>query len=154
MEKVISKYSISDSLCLVTINNLPNKTRVVAAVLEKLATEEINLDMISQSILVKSDVITLCFTVEEKVVTPALAALAALKSDEINFNVEINSANIKLCVYSELMPFTPGVAAKVLNALSARGIEVKMITTSDVDISLLIDDEHEDAAVAAVKNLC
>ena len=44
-----------------------------------------------------------------------------------------------------------GVAARALNALAMAGIEVLLITTSDLDISLLVRSENEDAAYEALK---
>ena len=44
-----------------------------------------------------------------------------------------------------------GVAARALNALAMAGIEVLLITTSDLDISLLVHAENEDAAYEALK---
>ena len=57
----------------------------------------------------------------------------------------------KLNLFGEEMVTSCGVAARALNALAAAGIEVLLITTSDLDISLLVRAENEDAAYEALK---
>mgnify|MGYP001783124615 FL=1 len=57
----------------------------------------------------------------------------------------------KLNLFGEEMVTSCGVAARALNALAMAGIEVLLITTSDLDISLLVHAENEDAAYEALK---
>ena len=57
----------------------------------------------------------------------------------------------KLNLFGEDMVTSCGVAARALNALAMAGIEVLLITTSDLDISLLVHAENEDAAYEALK---
>ena len=54
-------------------------------------------------------------------------------------------------IFSVDMVTSCGVAARALNALAMAGIEVLLITTSDLDISLLVHAENEDAAYEALK---
>ena len=57
----------------------------------------------------------------------------------------------KLNLFGEEMVTSCGVAARALNALAIAGIEVLLITTSDLDISLLVRAENEDAAYDVLK---
>jgi len=57
----------------------------------------------------------------------------------------------KLNLFGEEMVTSCGVASRALNALATEGIEVLLITTSDLDISLLVRAENEDAAYDALK---
>ncbi len=57
----------------------------------------------------------------------------------------------KLNLFGEEMVTSCGVAARALNSLAMAGIEVLLITTSDLDISLLVRSENEDAAYEALK---
>ena len=61
--------------------------------------------------------------------------LAALGKD---VKLMLNSGNTKLSVYGEGMKTKPGVAAAVFRAVVSAGATIKMITTSEVDISMLI----------------
>lgn len=63
----------------------------------------------------------------------------------------ISSGYSKLNLFGEDMVTSCGVAARALSALAAQGIEVVLITTSDLDISLLLRSENEDAAAAALR---
>ena len=55
-----------------------------------------------------------------------------------NFLVEVDAYNSKISVYGEEMKYTPGVATRVFKVLAREKIDVKVITTSAVDISCLI----------------
>ena len=59
--------------------------------------------------------------------------------------------NSKVSVYGEEMKHTPGVAARVFKALAKENIEVKLITTSAVDISCLVYERSIDDAVNSIK---
>jgi aspartokinase len=55
-------------------------------------------------------------------------------------------------VYGEGMRFLPGVAARLFTALANEGVEFKLVTTSEVDISVLIYSKDVDRAVAAIES--
>ena len=74
-------------------------------------------------------------------------ALKALGGDEKTITPMISGGYSKIYLYGEEMVNTPGVAAKAISALLGAGIEIYMITTSDLDISLLVRNEDVDTAV-------
>ena len=85
-------------MCLVTIDNLPNDMRALAEVLEAVAKAGINVDMISQSNLAKSDFISLSFTISGNDLGNAMNVLGCFKQQYKKLTIEINSENTKLCV--------------------------------------------------------
>lgn len=151
MEKIVSNLMVTDDVCLVTIDNLPNDMRALAEVLEAVAKAGINVDMISQSNLAKSDFISLSFTISGNDLGNAMNVLGCFKQQYKKLTIEINSENTKLCVYGKAMPCSCGVAAGVFQVLADAAVDVRLVTTSEVDISFLIADSNVDAAVSALK---
>lgn len=64
-----------------------------------------------------------------------------------NIRTDINSGNFKLHFTAEEMLGKPGVTAYLLGLFCEADIDVKMISTSEIDISLLIDSAHYSAAL-------
>lgn len=151
MEKIVSNLMVTDDVCLVTIDNLPNDMRALAEVLKAVAKAGINVDMISQSNLAKSDFISLSFTISGNDLGNAMNVLGCFKQPYKKLTIEINSENTKLCVYGKDMPCCCGVAAGVFQVLADAAVDVRLVTTSEVDISFLIADSNVDAAVSALK---
>ena len=65
----------------------------------------------------------------------------------------VSSSNVKLSLYGEDFPKYTGIAAQVFQVLASKGIELLLITTSDVDISLLVSSADHYKAEAALKEL-
>lgn len=147
--KIITNLWIADDVSLVTIENMPNSIESIALVFDKMSEHGVNLDMIS---LVSSLAHTtgMSFTMSDEECAKALSVINGLQQDMPGIKVFVNAGNTKLSVYGEQMRNTPGACAQVFSVLAGHGIEVKMITTSEVDISVLIATEYADAAVAAV----
>ena len=154
MKDFISNISITDSVSLITIDNLPASVHFMAKVLTAISEKNINVDMINQASVEKRNTGTLSFTITDKDVPQALQVIAKFKQEERSILVEVNSNNTKICVYSELMPNTPGVAAAVFSTLADSQIETKLVTTSEVDISLLISEDDTDKTINALKANC
>ena len=66
--------------------------------------------------------------------------------------MEVDADNVKISVYGKKMKDIPGVAAKLFTILANGGIEVKLVTTSEVDISYLVCEKDVDKAIEAIKN--
>ena len=64
----------------------------------------------------------------------------------------ISSGNTKISVFGEGMKNCPGVASKVFSAIALTGAEVRMITTSEVDISVLVYAHDGDAVYSALNS--
>lgn len=72
---------------------------------------------------------------------------------EINPNLKfsVSSGNCKISVFSEAMRGCPGYSAKIFSALSAHETDIRMVTTSEVDISLLVTESDKETAIAAIE---
>lgn len=149
-ENPVTSISTVYNVALVTVDNLPNNMTVISNIFGRIAEENINIDMISQSPPYKGR-IHIDFSMPADSIARVIGLLNTYKSTVPNLRIEIDSASTKLSVFGEAMKNIPGVAARLFTRMAANEIEIKLITTSEVDISLLIYDKDTDRAVAAIK---
>lgn len=136
MEQKITKISYANDITLITISSLPS-VRAVSQVLTAFAQHGINVDMISQT-APQGGSVRLSFTVSDRDLGDVLTILGQLSGKHQNLSPEILPGNSKIAFYDADMVNTPGVAAKVFSLLSDANIQIMLITTSDVDISILV----------------
>lgn len=147
----VTDISVTYNVALVTVDNLPNNINLVSRVFNAIAEHGINIDMISQAPPYRG-VINVSFSLPSKELVKAIGALNSFKKDVPNLHIEVDANNTKLSIYGERMKNLPGVAARLFTVLAANSIEVKLVTTSEVDISYLIYDKDVDKAIEAIKN--
>lgn len=133
----------------ITLRRVPDKPGVAAALFGPLASANINVDMIVQNI--SADGTTdMTFTVPKGDLSRAMQALESAKS-EIGFSEVSSDSNVaKLSVIGVGMRSHAGVAAAMFKALSERGINIRVISTSEIKISVLIDAATTELAVRAL----
>ena len=136
MAQKITKITYSNDITLITLSSLPSG-QAVARVLTSFAEAGINVDMISQT-APQGGTVRLSFTISDDALGSALTIRGKLNG-EIRIAPEILPGNVKIAFYDAEMVNTPGVAAKVFSLLSEADIPVMLVTTSDVDISLLVN---------------
>ncbi len=151
MSRFITKLTVTDDVCLITLSNLPQSISYATDILTKVAEAGINIDMINLSPYVKSGRISVSFTLLKDDLTKAMNVLGSFKENYPKLSYEIITDNTKLCVYGEYMPDKCGVAAEFLRLLEDTGIELRLITTSVVDISVLIAQHNADTVVSAIQ---
>lgn len=138
------------NVALVTVDNLPNNMTIISNIFKKIADEKINIDMISQAPPYKGK-INISFSLLAMDLVKIISLLNSFKKEVPNLRIEIDSDNTKITVYGEAMKNIPGVAAQLFTLLAINGIEVKLITTSEVEISYLIYEKDIDKAIQAIK---
>ena len=149
-DKPISKINITYNVALVTIENILNNTRLVSDIFNTIAQQNINIDMISQAPPFRGS-ISISFSLPSDDLVKALSALNKFKKSIKDLQIEIDADNTKLQVYGEAMRDIPGVAAGLFTVLANEGLEIKLVTTSEVDISYLIYEKDVDKALNAIK---
>ncbi|GMQ57685.1 hypothetical protein AN1V17_20800 [Vallitalea sediminicola] len=152
MNKIISKLNITQNVTLITLANIPINNKSIAAIFTSLAEADINVDMISQTSPLKGK-INISFTLQNDVLFNAIQTLKSYKKDIPNLRIDVNSNNTKLSLYDDDMKYHPGIAAKTMSILSDANIDIKMITTSEIDISYLIYASDEEKAILSLKNI-
>jgi aspartokinase len=148
-DNAVSNINITYNVALVTVDNLPNNTRLISDIFNTIAQEKINIDMISQAPPFRGT-ISISFSLPSDNLVKALSALNKFKKNVKELRIEIDADNTKLQVYGEGMRNIPGVAARLFTLLANEGVEIKMVTTSEVDISYLIYEKDVDKALQAI----
>lgn len=149
-EKPVTKLNITYNVALVTVDKLPNNTRLISDIFNTIAQKKINIDMISQAPPFRGTM-SISFSLPADDLVTALSALNGFKKVVKDLQIEIDADNTKLQVYGKGMRNIPGVAARLFNTLANEGVEIKLVTTSEVDISYLIYEKDVDKALQAVK---
>lgn len=149
-EKPVSNLSVTYNVALVTVDKLPNDTRVISELFSSIAERSINIDMISQAPPYRGSV-RISFSLLSKDLVSALSALNEFKKTAKDLRIEIDAYNTKLQVFGDGMKSIPGVAARLFTLLADNGIDIKLVTTSETDISYLIFEKDVDRAVNAIK---
>lgn len=147
----VSKINIEPSLMMITVPDAAFKGNSLARYLQILADTGVVVDMISQS-APHGTSIDFSFTAASRDLPLVMKAVSAANLDKDAKAAPLISVGYsKLNLFGEEMVTSCGVAARALNALAIADIEVLLITTSDLDISLLVRTENEDAAYEALQ---
>ena len=150
-QAIISGVAHDRSEAKVTVVGVPDKPGEAAAIFRELAGAEINIDMIVQNISTRGTGRTdVSFTLPATDGATALAALKKVKN-EVGFEDLLYDEHIgKLSLIGAGMRSHPGVSATFFSALAAAGVNVEMISTSEIRITVVLRDTDLDVAVRAV----
>jgi aspartate kinase len=153
-QAIISGVAHDRSEAKVTVVGVPDKPGEAAKIFGELAKSEINLDMIVQNVSTRGTGRTdLSFTLPKADGSLALAALGRVK-ESIGFEELLFDDHIgKLSLIGAGMRSHPGVSASFFSALAEAGVNVEMISTSEIRISVICRDTDLDAAVRAVHDV-
>ncbi|MBQ3058103.1 MAG: aspartate kinase [Clostridia bacterium] len=150
MEKTLIKGVAKDNnVASISVVGLKDSPGIAFKIFNKVAQSKINVDIILQSIG-RNGTKDITFTVPESDAEAAVAAVNEL-SDSLNFQtVTCDTSITKVSIVGAGMESNPGIASKMFEALSDAGINIHMISTSEIKISVLINEKYADAAVLAV----
>jgi aspartate kinase len=154
MEDVVVRgVSLDKNQAKVTLVAVPDKPGVAARIFKAIADANVNVDMIVQNISHGSDgapATDLSFTVDKPDLLKAQKVIDGLKPD-IGFGKVIATENIgKLSIVGVGMRSHSGVAAKMFEILAREGVNIDMISTSEIKISVVIELGKAEQAVKAV----
>ena len=145
-ENIITGLSISDDSLMVTISRIPDQIEHIAMIFEKLAQENVNVDMISQTAPL-SGVISLSFTAPKD----DLFIIEKIMSEfNEGFEVSIEQEMTKISVVGIGMRNQSGVSGRLFRLLANHDIKVKQVTTSEISISYMIDTKYKETAVSVL----
>jgi aspartate kinase len=131
----------------VILTRVPDKPGAVAHIFSPLAAASINVDMIIQNVGREKGETDVTFTVPQADLARAQALLED-KREEIGFNRVITDSKVaKISVVGVGMKSHAGVAATMFKALADRGINIQAISTSEIKVSVLIDEDETELAV-------
>ncbi len=149
-QAIIAGVAHDRSEAKITVVGVPDKVGEAARIFEALSEAQINLDMIVQNVSAASTNLTdISFTLPRADGQVAMAALAQLK-DEVGYDSLLYDDRIgKVSLIGAGMRSHPGITAKFFAALASAGVNIEMISTSEIRISVVVDESQVDDAVSA-----
>jgi len=149
---VIRGVSLDKNQAKVTVVQVPDRPGVAALIFKSIAEANINVDMIVQNISHSNAVplTDISFTVDKPDLLKASKVIEGLK-EKVGFRQVIADEKIgKLSIVGVGMRSHPGVAAKMFETLAASGINIDMISTSEIKVSVTVDLAKGEEAMRVV----
>ena len=140
----------SNDITLITLQNCPSDLTFIANVFHKIANFGVDVDMISLA-PTHGAYTSISFTISDNDLGKILAFTSDLH-DNSNIKTIVSSGNCKISVYDQGMKNFPGVAAEVFSAAATVNTDIRIITTSEIDISLLITEADFSETLHAIEN--
>ena len=150
MEKMLVKgVAVDKDIVLVSIVGLKDAPGIAFKVFNQLSRKNVNVDIILQSVG-RDGTKDITFTVPKSQLKDTGEALESIKT-QVNYDkVVINENAGKLSIVGAGMETHPGVASKMFEALADVGINIHMISTSEIKISVIVDAEDCEKGMQAV----
>jgi aspartate kinase len=151
MEKrIVSGVAYSRDEAKISLFGLPDHPGVSSIIFGALADANVNVDMIVQSHARIADTANMEFTVGKRDASRAVEIVRGLK-DKVGFeDVKVNEDVAKVSVIGVGMRSHAGVAKTMFGALAEKGVNIQVISTSEIKISVLIDAAYTELAVRAL----
>ncbi len=148
-KQIVSGVTLVKSEAKITIRSVKDRPGVAAAIFGALADEQIVVDMIVQNISDDGRQTDITFTVPDSEYDRAMAAVSNNDSFEYE-TITGAKGSAKISVIGVGMRSHAGVASSMFKALSEKGINIQLITTSEIKTSVLIEEEYAELAVRAL----
>jgi aspartate kinase len=152
-KQLVTGIAYSKDEAKITLRGVEDKPGVAAAIFGPLAESGINVDMIVQNISEDGRTTDITFTVPTADFERSMALIEALKASVVMEKVSGSSDVAKVSVIGIGMRSHAGVAAEAFKALASRGINIQLITTSEIKISILIDAAYTELAVRTLHSI-
>lgn len=148
-ENVVTGAALAKNDARVSLWDIPDRPGVMSLVFSKMAERKIPIDMVVQNVGARG-VANVSFTVEQdelaETLTAAEEAVQTLGAGHVQHGTNLS----KVSVVGSGMTTHTGVAAQMFSTLAAAGVNIGMITTSEIKISVLVDRNQAQAALQAV----
>nr|WP_254119240.1 aspartate kinase [Bacillus sp. FJAT-29790] len=146
---VVRGVAFEDDITRVTVLGLPNSLTGLSVIFSELAKSQINVDIIIQSTTAE-DTTNLSFSIKNKDMEDTVKVLEDRKH-KLNYDrIETESGLAKVSIVGSGMVSNPGVAAEMFEVLAAGDISVKMVSTSEIKVSTVVEQEKMLQAVEAL----
>jgi len=146
---LVSGVAVDKDAARIALIGLKNEPGIAFKVFDLLAKKNINVDMILQSIG-RDDTKDISFTVDQGQAKEAVEVLKD-SQERLTFQKLVEEENVaKLSIVGAGMQSNAGVAARMFEALADVGVNIRMISTSEIRITVLIDIDDVKVAMRAV----
>jgi aspartate kinase len=149
-KKPVTGIAYSRDEAKITLHKIPDQPGVAAAIFGPLADAGVNVDMIVQNVSEDGRKTDLTFTVARSELARALSAIEKAAT-QIGYKDLTSDSNVaKISIIGIGMRAHPGVAQTMFRTLSDKGINIQVISTSEIKVSVLIAEEYVELAVRAL----
>jgi aspartate kinase len=149
-KKPVTGIAYSRDEAKITLHKIPDRPGIAAAIFGPLASSGINIDMIVQNVSEDGRKTDLTFTVSRGDLAPTLAVIEK-SAPSIGYRDITSDANVaKVSIVGIGMRAHPGVAQTMFQTLYDKGINIQVISTSEIKVSVLISEEYVELAVRAL----
>ena len=145
-QPLVSGIALDKNQARVTLRGVTDKPGIAAEIFQKLADCNVNVDMIIQNVGYDGTT-NLGFTVPQNELEVTKQAMSELKASEI---MQYDSDIVKVSVVGVGMKSHSGVACKAFSTMAKEGINIEMISTSEIKISMVIQAKYGELAVRAL----
>ena len=149
-KEIVSGLSYTKNDSMITISGIQDKPGISARIFGLLASEDINVDMIVQNISQDGLSANITFTVPNRDIN-SVKSILNKNIKKINFrSLKTNNKISKISVIGMGMMSQSGVAQKMFKTLANNNINILAISTSEIKISVLIDEKYTNVAIKSL----
>jgi aspartate kinase len=148
--EVVTGIAYDKNEAKITLVNVADQPGIAASIFGPLSEAEINVDMIVQNVSPDGETTNMTFTVTEADFDRALAMLES-RRDELRYQQILADRNVvKISVVGVGMRSHAGVAQRMFSALAERSVNIQVISTSEIKVSVLISEDYLELALRAL----
>lgn len=148
--ELVSGVAYSRDEAKITLLGVPDHPGIAAGIFGPLADAGINVDMIVQNVSSADKSTDLTFTLPMADLDRAIATVEGLKEELAYRDLTTDKSVAKISVIGVGMRSNAGVAQRMFTALAEKGINIQVISTSEIKVSVLIAEEYTELAVRAL----
>jgi aspartate kinase len=145
--QIVSGIAVSKNEAKIVLFGVPNKPGVAGQIIQPLSDAGIDIDMIIQAQCMKTSLIDFTFTLLRDDFNQASAIISNLAPELGVSEVKSDQTIAKLSIVGLGMRTHPGIASKMFTALGAVGVNIQLISTSEIKVSVLIDEKYLELGV-------
>jgi len=145
-QPLVSGIALDKNQARVTLRGVTDKPGIAAEIFQKLADSNVNVDMIIQNVG-HDGTTNLGFTVPQNELEITKKAMGELKASSV---MEYDSEIVKVSIVGVGMKSHSGVACKAFDTMAKEGINIEMISTSEIKISMVVHAKYGELAVRAL----
>jgi len=146
---VVSGVTYAKDQCKVTIKGVPDQPGIAAKIFCALADESLSVDVIIQNVSAEGHT-DISFTLPSVHLDEAMRVTQRIAQEVRATDVSADSDIVKVSIVGAGMRSHAGVAARMFKVLSREGINIIMISTSEIRVSCIINQQHLELAVRAL----
>jgi aspartate kinase len=147
---IITGVAHDSSQAKITVVGVPDKVGEAAAIFRAVADAQINIDMIVQNVSAAATGLTdISFTLPRGEGQAAMAALSRLQGEVGYERLQYDDSVGKVSIVGAGMSTSPGITARFFEAMSEAGVNIEMISTSEIRVSVVVSESQIQTAVNA-----